>query len=136
MSAIKHALAEAAMPGWIDRLWENGDEIADKERLRAVFETMLEERGIAFDEVRRFANLSGDCREFFRFSLFVKYHSTYRPGEGGCGLCSKRHWLAAWSILPGHMAEEKEIAWEVAEGFARRHPEMGFLSIPAGWWQL
>lgn len=134
---MKHVVMEMHYPGWIDKLEKDKDEIVSKERVRAKFEEMVEEAGLPLGkDVLYESHLSGDCREFLRLSLFVKYHSTYRIREGGCGLCSKKHWLASWCVLPGHMGEEREIAREVAEGFDRRHPELGILSLPPGWWQI
>ncbi len=134
---IKHILTDLAVPGWIERLTSEESHIVSQEQLRAEFERLVEGLDLPLqDETIRDSWLHGDCREFCRLSLFVKYHSTYRIREGGCGLCTKRHWLATWCMLPSHINEEFEIAAQVAMEFDRRYPELGIMSIPPGWWQV
>jgi hypothetical protein len=133
----KHIAMEMNFPGWIQKLIENKDEIQAKEAVRAEFEKLVEGLELPLaEQVIGESHLSGDCREFRRLSLFVKYHSTYHVQRGGCGLCSKRHWFATWCILPGHFEEEIEIAKQVAADFDRRYPYLGILSMPYEWWQI
>jgi len=130
---MKHFVMELHCPGWIQSLVESKDEITAKEVVRSEFERLVEELDLSLsDEVFRESGLYGDCREFRRLSLFIKYHATY----GGCGLCSKRHWLASWRVLPGHLPDELEIAEQVAKEFDRRYPQLGILSLSAEWWQV
>lgn len=133
----KHLAMELNYPGWIKKIIKAKDAIQAKETLRAEFEKLVEEVGLPLqDETIRDSYLHGDCRQFVRLSLFVKYHATYRTRDGGCGLCSKRHWLATWCILPGHLGAELEIAEQVAQSFDRRYPHLGILSVPHEWWQI
>lgn len=133
----KHIAMELNCPGWIQKLIENKDEIQAKQAIRNEFEKLVEGLELPLPkQVIGESHLFGDCREFRRLSLFVKYHSTYHVQRGGCGLCSKRHWLATWCILPGHHAEEVEIAEQVAKDFDRRYPYLGILSMPYEWWQI
>lgn len=130
---MKNIAIELNCPGWIQSLVEAKDEIAAKDAARSEFERLVEELGLPLsDDAFRESSLYGDCREFRRLSLFVKYHATY----GGCGLCSKHHWLASWCILPGHLPDELEIAEQVAKEFDQRYPQLGILSLPAEWWQV
>jgi len=133
----EHIAMELSCPGWIQSFVDDRDEIESKEAIRAEFERLVEGLELPLSqETVRDSWLNGDCREFRRLSLFVKYHSTYRVKEGGMGLCSKNHWLAAWCILPGHMTEELEIAEQVARDFDRRYPKLGVLALPSEWWQI
>lgn len=134
--APEHAVMEAEVPGWIRDILEHADEIVEKADLREAFEKKVEELDLAIEPAEFEAFLGGDCREFKRLSLFAKYHSNYHVRDGGCGLCTKRHWIAVWCLLPGTINEELDIAREVAEGFDRRHPDLGLLSLPAEWWQI
>ncbi|MBC17447.1 MAG: hypothetical protein CL942_14410 [Desulfovibrio sp.] len=133
----KHIAMELNCPGWIQKLIENKDEIQAKQAIRKEFEKHVEELELPLTEQTiGESHLHGDCREFRRLSLFVKYHSTYHVRRGGCGLCSKHHWLATWCILPDHHAEEIEIAELVAKDFDRRYPHLGIFSMPHEWWQI
>jgi len=133
----KHIAMEMNCPGWIEKLIENKDEIQAKSAVRNEFEKLLEglQRPLS-EQTFGEPHLHGDCREFRRMSLFVKYHNTYHIQRGSYGLCSKRHWLATWCILPGHHAEEVEIAEQVAKDFDRRYPHLGILSMPYEWRQI
>lgn len=133
----KHIAMELNYPGWMQKLVENKGDIQSKKAVRAEFEKRIENLGLPLPEhIIQHSYLHGDCRQFVRLSLFVKYHATYRTRDGGCGLCSKRHWLATWCILPGHLGEELEIAKQAAKFFDRHYPHLGILSMPPEWWQI
>ena len=132
----EHAVMEAEVPGWIQERLDHADEIAEKKALRYEFEKKVEALGLPIDPMELEAQVHGDCREEQRLSLFAKYNSSYHVRNGGCCLCTKRHFIAVWCLLPCTISQELDIAREVAEGFDRRHPELGLMSLPAEWWQL
>jgi hypothetical protein len=132
---IKNILADQAIPGWINSLVDAESHITCQEALRVEFEQRVEALGLPLSqEMYRVSQIHGDCREFNRLSLFVKYHASY----GACGLCTKKHWIAIWKFPQGGMVgiNEIEFAREVAMEFDRRYPELGIMSLPAEWWQL
>lgn len=131
---IKHILADQALPGWIDRLVDAESHITCQEALRAEFEQRVEALGLPLSKDAYWdSQIHGDCREFERLSLFVKYHASY----GACGICTKKHWIAIWKFPNGKgPANEIEFARQVVMEFDRRYPDLGIMSLPPEWWQI